>query len=92
MDGENLKTVTDFTFLGSKITTDSNCSHEIKTLAPWKKAMTNPEIVLESRDIILSTNVHIVKAMVFPVFMYRCESWTIKKAECRRIDAFELWC
>ena len=73
IEREKVETVTDFIFLGSKITTDSNCSHEIKTLAPWKKAMTNPEIVLESRDIILSTNVHIVKAMVFLVVMYRCE-------------------
>ena len=72
IEREKVETVTDFIFLGSKITTDSNCSHEIKTLAPWKKAMTNPEIVLESRDIILSTNVHIVKAMVFLVVMYGC--------------------
>ena len=76
-----------------KITADGNCSHEIKkTLAPWKKAMTNLDSVLKSRDISLLTKVHIVKAMVFPVVMYGCESWTIKKAEHQRIDAFELWC
>ena len=85
--------VTDFTFLGSKITVDSDCSHEIKRrFLLRREAMTNLGKVLKSRDIALSTKVHIVKAMVFPVVMYGCESWTIKKAECRRIDAFELWC
>ena len=80
-------------FLGSKITADGDCSDEIKkTLAPWKKAMTNLDSVLKSRDISLLTKVHIVKAMVFPVVMYGGESWTIKKAEHQRIDAFELWC
>ena len=88
IDGE---TVTDFPFLGSKITADSDCSHEIKRcLLLGKKVMTNLDIILKSRDIILPTKVHLVKAMVFPVVTYGCESWTIKKAECRRIDAFEL--
>ena len=83
IDGETMETVTDFIFLVSKITVDGDCSHEIKKkLAPWKKAMTNLDSILKSRDIILLTNVHIVKAMVFPVVMYGCESWTIKKAEC----------
>ena len=80
--GETMKTVTDFIFLGSKITADGDCSHEIRTLAPWIKAMTNQESILKSRNIILPTKVHIVKAMVFPVVMYGCESWTIMKAEC----------
>ena len=88
-----METVTDFIFLGSKITADGDCSHEIKIhLLPGRKAMTNLDSVLKSRDITLPTKVLIVKAMVFPVLMYRCESWTIKKAECQRIDAFELWC
>ena len=83
--------VTDFIFLGSKITADGNCSHEIKrSLILGRKAMTNPDRVLKSRDIILPTKVCIVKAMVFPVVMYGCESWTIKKAECRKINAFKL--
>ena len=81
-----------FIFWGSKITADGDCSHEIKILAPWKKAMTNLDSILESRDITLPTKVHLVKAMVFPVVMCGCESWTIKKAERQRIDAFELWC
>ena len=90
IDGE---TVADFIFGGSKITTDGDCSHEIKRhLLLGRKAMTNLDSVLKSRDIVLPTKVHLVKAMVFPVVMYGCESWTIKKAECRRIDAFELWC
>ena len=90
IDGE---TVTDFTFLGSKITADGNCSHEIKRhLLLGRKVMTNLNSILKSRDITLQTKVHLVKAMVFPVVMYGCESWIIKKAECRRIDAFELWC
>ena len=85
--------VPDFTFLGSKITADGDCSHEIKgRLLLGSKVMTNLESILKSRDITLSTKVHLVKAMVFPVVMHGCESWTIKKAECRRIDAFELWC
>ena len=77
--------------MGSKITADGDCSHEIKTLAPWKKSYDQPDNILKSRDIILPTKVSLVKAMIFPVVMYGCESWTIKKAECRRIDAFELW-
>ena len=87
-----MEAVTDFIFLGSKITADSDCSHEIKTLAPWRKTMTNLDSVLKSRDITLPTKVCIVKAMVFPVVMHGCESWTIMKAEHRRTDAFELWC
>ena len=89
IDGE---TVADFILGGFKITADGDCSHEIKTLALWKKVMTNLDSILKSRDITLPTKVHLVKAMVFPVVMYGCESWTIKKAEHRRIDAFELWC
>ena len=86
-----METVTDFIFLGSKITVDSDCRHEIKRcLLLVRKAMSNLESILESRDITLPTKVHTVKAMVFPVIMYRCESWTVKKAEHRRIDAFEL--
>ena len=82
-----------FIFLGSKITADGDCSHEIKRhLLLGRKAMTNLDSILKSRDITLPTKVHLVKAMVFPVVMYGCESWTIKKAECQRIDAFELWC
>ena len=92
-DGETMKTVTDFIFLGSKITADSDCSHEIKRcLLLGIKAMTNLHSILKSRDITLLTEIYIVKAMVFPVVMYGCESWTIKKAEDQRIDAFELWC
>ena len=88
-----METVTDFIALGSKIITDSGCSHEIKRRLPLgKKAMTNLDSILKSRDITLPTMVHIVKTMVFPVVMYGCESWTIKKAEHRRIDAFELSC
>ena len=87
------KKVEDFIFLGSKITADGDCSHEIKRHLPLgRKAMTNLDRVLKSRDITLLTKVRLVKAMVFPVVMYRCEIWTIKKAECRRIDAFKLWC
>ena len=93
LDGETMETVTDFIFLGSKITTDGDCSHEIKRcLLLGRKVMTNLESILKSRDIILATKVCLVKAMVFPVVMYGCESWTIKKAECQRMDAFELWC
>ena len=93
IDGETMQTVTDFIFLGSKITVHGDCSCEIKRhLLLGRKAMTNPESILKSRDITLPTKVYLVKAMVFPVVMYGCESWTIKKAECWRIDAFELWC
>ena len=81
----------DFIFLGSKITADGDCSHEIKTLAPWKKSYDQPRQHIKSRDVTLPTKVHLVKAMVFLVVMYGCESWTIKKAEHQRIDAFELW-
>ena len=88
-----METVADFIFLGSKITVDGDCSHETKKhLLLGGKVMTNLGSILKSRDIALSTKVHLVKAMVFPVVMYGCESWTIKKAECRRINAFELWC
>ena len=87
------ETVADLIFLGSKITADGDCSHEIKRcLLLRRKVMTNLDSILKSRDIILSTKVHLVKAMVFPVVMYGCESWTVKKAECQRIDASELWC
>ena len=93
IDGETVETVTDFLFLGSKITADGDCSHEIKRRSfLGRKAITNLDSVLKSRNITLPTKVHLVKAMVFPVVMYGCESWTVKKAECRRIDAFELWC
>ena len=93
MDGEMVETVADFIFLGSKITADGDCSHEIKRrLLLGRKVMINLDSILKSRDITLPTKVHLVKAMVFPVVMYGCESWTIRKAECRRIDAFELWC
>ena len=93
IDGETMETVRDFIFLGSKITADSDCSHKIKRhLLLGRKAMKNLDSVRKSRDIILPTKVHIVKAMVFPIVIYGCEIWTIKKAECWRIDAFELWC
>ena len=93
LDGETMESVTDFIFGGSKITADGDCSHEIKRcLLLQRKAMTNLDSILKSRDITLPTKVHLVKAMVFPVVMYGCESWTIKKAECRRTDAFEMWC
>ena len=88
-----MEAVTDFIFLGSRITVDGECSHEIKRyLLFGRKTMANLDSILKSRDIILPTKVHIAKAMVFPEVMYRCESWTIKKAECQRINAFELWC
>ena len=88
-----METLTDFIFLGSKITADGDCSYEIKRrLLLGRKVMNNLDSILKSRDITLLTKVHIVKAMVFPVVMYRCETWTIKKAECQRIDAFKLWC
>ena len=93
IDGETVETVADFIFLVSKITFDGDCSHEIKIhLLFGRKVMTNLDSILKSRDITLPTKVCLVKAMVFPVVMYRCESWTIKKAECQRIDAFVLWC
>ena len=93
IDGETMETVADFILGGSKITADGDCSHEIKRcLLLGRKVMTNLDGILKSRDIILPTKVHLVKAMIFPVVMYECESWTLKKAECRRIDAFELWC
>ena len=93
VEGEKVEAVTNFIFLGSQITVDGDCSHEIKRrLLLGRKVMTNLDSMLKSRDIILPTNVRLVKAMVFPVVMYGCESWTGKKAECRRIDAFELWC
>ena len=93
IDGETMEMVTNFTFLGSKITADGDCSHEIKRrLLLGSKVMTNLDSILKSRDITLPTKVHLVKAMVFPVVMYGCKNWTIKKAEHQRIDAFELWC
>ena len=93
IDGETVETVSDLIFWGSKITADGDCSHEIKRcLLLGRKVMTNLDSTLKSRDITLPTKVHLVKAMVFPVVMYGCESWTVKKAEHRRIDAFELWC
>ena len=93
VDGETVEAESDFIFLGSKITVDGDCSHEIKRhLLLGRKVMTNIDSILKSRDITLSTKVRLVKAMVFPVVMYGCESWTMKKTECRRTDAFELWC
>ena len=93
IDGEAMETVTEFIFLGTKITVDGDCSHEIKRcLLLGRKVMTSLDSILKSRDITLPTKVCLVKAIVFPVVMYGCESWTVKKAECRRIDAFELWC
>ena len=93
IDGERVETVSDFTFLGSKITADGDCSHEIKRrLLLGRKVMANLDSILKSRDITLPIKVHISKAMVFPVVMYGCESWNVKKAEHQRIDAFELWC
>ena len=93
IDGETVETVSDFIFLGSRITADGDCSHEIKRrLLLGRKVMTNLDSIFKSSDIILPTQVHLVKAMVFPVVMYGCESWTVKKAERQRIDAFALWC
>ena len=93
IDGQTMETVTDFIFLGSKITVDGDCSHEIKScLFLGGNTMTNLDSILKSRDITLLTKIHIVKAMVFPVVMYRWESWKKKKVDCQRIDAFELWC
>ena len=93
IDGETVETVADFIFLGSKITADGDCSHEIKRhLLLGRKVMTNLDSILKSRDITLPTKVHLLKAMFFPVVTCGCESWTMKKAECQRVDAFELWC
>ena len=93
IDGETVETMSDFIFLGSKITADGDCSHKIKRCLLFRrKVITNLDSIFKSRDITLPTKVHLVKAMVFPVVMYECESWTVKKAECWRIDAFELWC
>ena len=93
IDGEAMKIVTDYIFLGSKITADGDCSHEIKRhLLLGRKVMTNLDSILKSRDITLSTKAHLVKTMVFPIVTYGCESWTVKKAEHQRIDAFDLWC
>ena len=93
IDGETVETVANFIFGGSKITADGDCSHKIKRcLLLGRKVMTNLDSILKSRDITLSTKVRLIKAIVFPVVMYGCESWTVKKAECRRIEAFELWC
>ena len=93
IDGETVETMADFIFMGSKITADGDCSHEIKRcLLLVRKIMTSLDSILKSRDVTLLTKVCLVKAIVFPIVMYGCESWTIKKAECRRIDAFELWC
>ena len=93
IDWETMKTMRDFIFFGSKITADGDCSHEIKRhLLLGRKAMINLDSVLKSRDITVPTKVHLIKAMVFPVVMYGCKNWTMKKAECRRTDAFELWC
>ena len=93
IDGETVEMVADFIFLDSIITADDECSHEVKRcLLLGRKAVTNLVIILKSRDITLPRKVHLVKAMVFPVVIYGCESWTVKKTECRRIDAFELWC
>ena len=92
IDGEIVETVADFIFLGSKITADVDCNHEIKRyLLLGRKVMTNLDSTLKCRDITLPTKVHLVKAIIFPVGMYGCESWTVKKAECQKIDAFELW-
>ena len=93
IDGETVETVSDFTFWGSKVIADGDFSHEIKRhLLLGSKVMTNLDSILKSRDITLPINIRLVKAMVFPVVMYGCENWTVKKAECRKIDAFELWC
>ena len=93
VDGETMETVTVFILLGSKITADGDCSHEIKRcLLLGRKVMTNLDSIFKSRDITLPAKVHLVKAMVFPIVMYGCESWTIKKTKCQRIDAFEFWC
>ena len=93
IDGEPMETVTDLIFVGSKITADGDCSHEVtRCLLLGRKGMTNLDSILKSKDFTLPTNIRLVKTMFFPVVMYGCESWTIKKVECQRIDAFELWC
>ena len=92
IDGETVETVSDFIFWGSKITADGDCSHEIRCLLLGRKVMTNLDSILKSKDITLPTKVRLVKAMVFPVVLYGCETWTVKKAEHQRTDAFELWC
>ena len=92
IEGEKVEVVTDFLFLGSKIIVGGDCSHEIRRLLLGRKAMTNLDSVLKSRDVTLPTKVCMVKAMVFPVVTYGCEGWSVKKAECQRIDAFKLWC
>ena len=93
IDGETVETVSDFIFLGSKITADGDCSHEInRRLLLGRKVMTNLDSIFKSREVTLPTKVRLVKAMIFPVVMYGCEIWTVKKAECQRIDGFELWC
>ena len=92
IDRETVETVADFIFLGSKITADGDCSHEIKTLTPWKESYDQPSSILKRRDITLPAKICLVKALVFPIVMYGGESWTIKKAEHLRINAFELWC
>ena len=92
LDGETVETVANFIFWGSKITADGECSHELRHLLLGRKVMTNLDSILKNRDVTLPTKVHLVKAMVFPVVIYGCENWTVKKAEHRRIDAFELWC
>ena len=93
IDGETVETVSDFIFVGSKIIANGDCSHEIKRcLLLGRKVMANLDSILKSKDVTLPTKVHLLKAMVFPVVMYGCESWTVKKAECQKIDAFELWC
>ena len=93
INGETMETVSGFIFLGSKITADGDCSHGIKRcLLPGRKVLTNPDSILKSRDVTLPTKVRLVKAIVFPIVIYGCESWTVKKAECQRIDSFELWC
>ena len=92
IEGKKVETVTDFIFLGSKITVDSDCSHEIRRFLLENKAITDLDSILKSRRRTLLTKVCVVKAMIFPLIMYACESWTVKKSECKRIDAFELWC
>ena len=92
IDGEILETVTHFIFLGSKVTANGDCSHEIKTLVPWKKSYDQPRQLIRSRDITLPIKICLVKAMVFPGVMYGCESWTVKEAGCQKFDVFELWC
>ena len=92
IDGETVETVSDFIFGGSKITADGDCSHEIKTLTPWKESYDQPREHIEKQRHYFANKIHLVKAMVFPVVIYGCENWTVKKAEHQRIDAFELWC